>query len=161
MDISSLLNLSYGGLVLPPRFVDTHENFEFLTNLVYEGYDVKRETQTVYGAYASITTSSKNRELLDKIAIALVGNHRVNEQEWDALEGYLDATLTNRDIFVKVLSVATHCVNGNHIRFARSFVSENDLDIRDRRIVDAVWQAFSMLYHWVFMTYAYYEYQRG
>lgn len=160
MNITSLLNLSYGGQVLPPRFVDTNEDFEFLTNLLYEGYDVKRETQAVYDGYASVTTSSKNRELLDKIAIALIGNHRVSDQEWDALEGYLDAVLTNRDVFVKVLSIAAHCVNGNHVRFVSSFVSKNDLDVSDRHIVDAVWRAFSMLYHWVFMVYAHYEYQR-
>ena len=160
MDIASLLNLSYGGRVLPPRFVDTNEDFDFLITLLYEGYDVKRETQAVYSGYTSITTSSKNRELLDKIAIALVGNYRVSEQEWTVLEGYLDTALANRDVFVKVLGVAAHCVNGNHARFVRSVVPEG-FDASDRRIVDAVWRAFSMLYHWVFMTYAYYEYQRG
>ena len=160
MDIAGLLNLSYGGRVLPPRFVDTDEDFDFLTTLLYEGYDVKRETQLVYGGYTSVTTPSKNRELLDKIAIALVGNYRVSEQEWAVLEDYLDAALANRDVFVKVLGVAAHCVNGHHTRFARSVVTEG-LDVSDRRIVDAVWRAFSMLYHWVFMTYAYYEYQRG
>ena len=159
MDIASLLNLSYGGRVLPPRFVDTNEDFDFLITLLYEGYDVKRETQAVYDGYTSITTSSKNRELLDKIAIALVGNYRVSEQECAVLEDYLDTALANRDVFVKVLGVAAHCVNGNHARFVRSVVS--GFDASDRRIIDAVWRAFSMLYHWVFMTYAYYEYQRG
>lgn len=147
--------------MLPPRFVDTNEDFEFLATLLFEGYRVQSETPLVYGGYTSVSTTAKNRQLLDKIAIALVGNGRVSEEEWIIIEDRLFNALTNRDDFIKVLTLASHYVNGNHIRFARAVADQSGLDVNDRRIVEAFWKAFSMMYHWVFMMYAYYEYRRG
>ena len=161
MDISDFLNLSYGGRVLPPRFVDTNEDFEFLTDLLFKGYKVNSpDTAAVYTGYSTRTSNAKNVELFDKIAIALIGNRRVSEEEWITIEDYLFDTLADRDTFIKVLNLAAHCVNGNHARFARTIVVMDNLDVNDRRIVDALWRSFSMMYHWVFMTYAYQEVQR-
>ena len=158
MDISRFLNISYGGQIQPPRFVDTEENFNFLLDLVFSHEPISTtDLEEIRKTFLKSMNGSKVNTLLYKISIAVVGGKLVSEEDWESIEEMLTQTLYDKSSFVYYFMLATKYINGNHIRFVQR-VPPYDMLPLDRNTIEAVWSSFSMLYHYVFMVYAYQTY---
>lgn len=152
---TSILSIREDGSIVEPRFVDTHENFEFLQNMLFNGFRkndalidevfkkyVRRRTNTLFST-------------IDKISIVLVGNGYLSDDEWKNLEDFMLHALTNLDEFKTVVNACIVCANGNKYRLAKILVLNSPLSIDERKTVDGIYRGYSMLLYWCFAAFAY------
>ena len=152
---TSIFSIREDGFIAEPRFADAQENFEFLQNMLFNGFR-KNDAfiDEVFKKYVRRRTNAIF-SIIDRISIVLVGNGYLSDDEWKNLEDFLLRAVTNLDEFKTVINACITCANGNKSRLAKILVLNSPLSISERKTVDGIYRGYSMLLYWCFAAYAY------
>ena len=152
---TSILSIREDGSIVEPRFVDTQENFEFLQNMLFNGFRKNDALiDEVFKKYVRRRTNTLFSNI-DKISIVLVGNGYLSDDKWKNLEDFMLHALTNLDEFKTVVNACIVCANGNKSRLAKILILNSPLILDERKTVDGIYRGYSMLLYWCFAAFAY------
>lgn len=116
---SALLEMNSQGRIAPLAFSHTHEDFEFLQDMCFNGYNPK----LVFTAEVFRDVVKKNaayvHEVISKIDISLNGTYGFSDAELKALKGLFSVTLSRAENFASLMIYAVKAANGNKRRFAK------------------------------------------